>query len=529
LLIAPAGAGADSVSGLAQFLQSAFALAPGDFQGAINPDPSVATSCHVVPGRVARLTCTLTGFGADTPDNAIKAISAALPSDFTMVAAPAPFLPTWVRQRDYMTVSLSARDANLTISIEQSIQTPAASFVLDGSVTPVPVITGQTVAGGIVVAADAAHSYVVSVIPATALGAIRVGNPYAITPRQIWRMEKATVVARDAATNLTLLSVDKLRVTPATFSRRMRELEEVRVYYFDASATDSASSLGADWPHDVSSDDGIIRVLHPSPPGFDFSDDRGGRWDGSIIVDKATHLVLGITNSREQTTVNMHYGTTATQIVALAAQAHATLAFASEEQTTAMTISNVPTPATMLIRRVLPSVARVVVDDGVGSGVAVARSGNATYVVTTAQVLKKKTSAMVYFSNATRGTRATVVRTDPKTDLALLRVDGVSAVTITLARTVLPGLDVGVLVFGAGDFQFAGMPHLSQGAVNSVDDAHGSFEHDAPVDDGNLGGPVVELTSGALVGLVEGQPTPGEYVGVSIAPIRRLLNGLPGV
>jgi S1-C subfamily serine protease len=121
------------------------------------------------------------------------------------------------------------------------------------------------------------------------------------------------------------------------------------------------------------------------------------------------------------------------------------------------------------------------------------------------------------------------VRTDPKIDLALLRVDGVSAVTITLARTVLPGLDVGVLVFGAGDFQFAGMPHLSQGAVNSVDDAHGSFEHDAPVDDGNLGGPVVELTSGALVGLVEGQPTPGEYVGVSIAPIRRLLNGLPGV
>jgi hypothetical protein len=529
LLIAPLGAGADSVSGLAQFLQSAFALAPGDFQGAINVDPSVATNCHAVPSRIARLTCTLTGYGPDAPDNAIKAITAALPADFTMVAAPAPFLPTWVRQRDYMTVSLAETSTGLTISIEQSFKPPTASFVLDGSVTPVPVLTGQTIAGGIVVAADATHSYVVTVVPTAALGAIRVGNPYAVTPRQIWRMEKPTVVARDDATNLTLLSVDKLRVTPATFSHRTRELEEVRVYYFDGASGDNSGSLDADWVHDVSSADGVIRVLHPSPPGFDFSDDRGGRWNGSIIVDKATHLVLGITNNQGQTATNMRFGVTSTPIATLAAKAHVTLAFASEEQTTAMTISNVPTPTTMLIRRVLPSVARVVVDDSVGSGVAVAHSGNATYVVTTGQVLNKKTAAMVYFSNATKGTRAVVVRTDPKTDLVLLRVDGVNAVAITLARTVLPGLDIGVLAFNAGEFQFDGLPHVSQGTVSSIDDAHGLFEHDAPVDDGNLGGPVVELVSGALIGLVEGQPAPGEYVGVSIGPIRRLLSGLPGV
>lgn len=510
-------------------MHSAFALAPADFQGAINVDPSVATNCHVVAGRTARLTCTLTGYSGDSPQNAINAISAALPRDFTMVAAPAPFLPTWVRERDYMTVLIAGTNVGLTISIEQSVRPPAASFVLDGSVTPVPVVTRQQLVGGIVIAADATHSYVVSLIPAAALGAIRIGNPYALAPRQIWRMENATVVARDAQTNLTLLSVGKLRVTPATFSRRTRELEEVRVYYFNGASGDSSRSLDSDLTSDASSDDGIIRVLHSAPPGFDFSDDHGGRWNGSIVADKATHLVLGITNSQEQTASNMHFGASATAIVALAVKAHLTVAFASEEQTTAMTISNVPTPAIMLVRRVLPSVARIAVDGAVGSGVAVSRSGDATYVVTTTQVLRKKTSAVVYFANATKGVRATVVRTDAKTDLVLLRVDGVGAIAMPLARTALPGLDIGVLVFDPGDFQFSGLPHLSQGTVSSVDDERGRLEYDAPVDDGNLGAPIVELASGALIGLVEGQPDPGEYAGVSIAPIRRLLSGLPGM
>jgi len=454
-----------------------------------------------------------------------------------MVGAPAPFLPSWVRERDYMTVLLAATRSGLAMSIEQGIKAPAASFVLDGSVTPVPIITGiaeggnvtrTQVAGGVVVAADATHSYVASVIPSAALGAIRVGNPYAISPRQIWRLEKPTVVARDDQTNLTLLSVERLRVTPATFSRRARELEEVRVYYFSGTTGDVARSLDSDWTRDVSSDEGIVRVVHPSPPGFDFSDDHGGSSNGSLIVDKATHLVLGITNSAGRTTTNMWFGAVASPIVALAAKAHVTLAFASEQQTNGMTISNVPTPATVFVRRALPSIARVVVEDSVGSGVVVARAGTSAYIVTAAQVMKKKTSATVYFANATKGTRATVVRTDSKSDLALLRIDGLNVSAVGLARTVLPGLDIGVIVFSGNDIQFTEAPHLAQGVVSSTDDAHGTFEHDAPVDDGNIGGPIFELSSGALVGLVEGQPATGEFVGISLAPIRRLLSGLAG-
>ncbi|MGH7715198.1 MAG: S1 family peptidase [Vulcanimicrobiaceae bacterium] len=424
---------------------------------------------------------------------------------------------------------ISVTNSGLTVSIEQSVKPPAASFVLDGSVTPVPVVTRQQIVSGIVIAADATHSYVVSIVPVAALASIRVGNPYAVAPRRIWRLENATVLVRDEQTNLTLLSVAKLRVTPATFSRRTRELEEVRVYFVNALSMDNARSLDSDLSSDVSSDEGVIRVLHSTPPGFDFSDDRGGRWNGSIVADKATHLALGIANSQGRTAGNMQFGASAASIVALAAKAHLSVAFASEDQTTAMTISNVPTPATMLVRRVLPSVARIAVDGAVGSGVAVLRSGNATYVVTTANVLKKKTSATIYFANATKGTRAAVVRTDPKTDLALLRVDGVGAIPIMLARTALPGLDIGVLVFDPGDFQFSGLPHLSQGTVSSVDDARGTLDYDAPVDDGNLGAPIVELTSGALIGLAGGQPNPGEYDGVSIVPIRRLLSGLPGM
>ncbi|HEY1729602.1 MAG TPA: serine protease [Candidatus Baltobacteraceae bacterium] len=500
-------------------------------------DPAVVTNCEVTAGRTGRLTCILTGYSADSPDAAIKAISAALPSDFVMAPAPAPFLPSWVRERDYMTVLLSATRLGLAMSIEQSIKAPPASFVLDGNVTPIPIVTGKGDAGGfartqiadgVVVAADATHSYVATVIPPGALGALRVGNPYTVTPRQIWRLEKATVVARDDQTNLTLLSVDKLRVMPATFSHRSRELEDVRVYYFDGTAGDVARSLDSDWARDVASDEGTIRVVHASPPGFDFSDDRGGNWNGSVIVDKGTHQVLGITNSAGRSTQNMWFGASAAPIVALAAKAHLTLAFGSEEQTGGMTLSNVPTPGMMFMRRALPSIARISVEDSTGSGVVVARTGNSAYILTAAQILKKKTSATVYFANATKGTRATVVRTDPKSDLALLRVEGLNVSAVSLARTVLPGLDVAVVAFNPGDIQFSGAPHLAQGVVSSTDDAHGTFEHDAPVDDGNLGAPIFELSTGSLVGLAEGQPSAGEFVGISLAPIRRLLSGLAG-
>ena len=488
-------------------------------------------------GRTGRLTCILTGYSADSPDAAIKAIGAALPRDFVMAAAPAPFLPSWVRERDYMTVLLSATRLGLAVSVEQSIKAPPASFVLDGNVTPIPIVTGKGDAGnvvrtqiadGIVVAADATHSYVATVIPPGALGALRVGNPYAVTPRQIWRLEKPTIVARDDQTYLTLLSVDKLRVTPATFSHRIRELEGVRVYYFDATTGDVARSLDSDWARDVSNDEGTIRVVHASPPGFDYSDDRGGNWNGSVVVDKESHQVLGITNSAGRTTQNMWFGASAVPIVALAAKAHLNVAFASEQQTGGMTLSNVPTPAMMFMRRALPSVARVAVEDSIGSGVVVARAGGSAYILTTAQVLKKRTSAIVYLANANKGTRAAVVRTDPKSDLALLRVDGLNAPAVSLARTVLPGLDIAVVVFNPGDVEFSSSPHLAQGVVSSTDDAHGTFEHDAPVDAGNLGAPVFELATGALVGLADGQPSAGEFVGVSLGPIRRLLSGLAG-
>lgn len=509
---------------------------PGVYASSISVDPAVLTNCQVTVGRTGRLTCILTGYSADSPDDAIKAISAALPSDFVIATAPAPFLPSWVRQRDYMTVLLSATRLGLAMSIEQSIKPPPPSFVFDGSVTPVPIISGKVaggsatrtqVASGVVVAADASHSYVVSVIPAAALGAIRVGNPYAVAPRQIWRLEKPTVVARDDQTNLTLLSVDKLRITPATFSHRTRELQEIRVYYFSGGNGDVAPSLDSDWARDVSSDEGIIRVVHPAPPGFDFSDDRGGNSNGSLIIDKATHLVLGITNTGGRTTTNMWFGASAAPIVSLAAKAHLTLAFASEDQSS-MSISNAPTPAMMFVRRALPSIARITVEDSRGSGVVVARAGNSAYILTVLQILKKKASATVYFANATKGTRATVVRTDPKSDLALLRADGLNVPPVYLARTVLPGLDIGVISFDASDVQFTETPHLAEGVVSSTDDVHGTFEHDAPVDDGNLGGPIFEISTGSLVGLVEGQPEAGEFVGLSLAPIRRLLSGLPG-
>ena len=510
---------------------------PNTYASTISVDAALATNCEVTVGRSGRLTCILNGYDPNSPDAAVKAISAALPSNFTMVSAPAPFLPTWVRQQDYMTVSLAAARAGLAVSIEQSVKAPPPSFVLDGNVTPVPIITGRLegglmtrtqVAAGVVVGGDATHSYVVSVIPAAVLGAIRVGNPYVVSPRQIWRLETPTVLARDDQTNLTLLSVDKLRVTPATFSHQTRELEDVRVYYFGGAPGDVAPSLDSDWARDFSSDEGVIRVLHPSPPGFDFTVNRGVSSDGSLIVDKATHLVLGIANSSGRTTTNMWFGASAAPIVALAAKAHATLAFASDEQTATMSISNVPTPAMMFIRRSLPSIARVVVEDSIGSGVVVAKAGTTLYILTAAQVLKKKTSATVYFADATKGTRATVVRTDPNSDLALLRVDGLNEPKISLARTVLPGLDIGVVVFDASDAQFSGTPHLAEGVISRSDDPHGMFEHDAPVGDGNVGGPILDLATGSLVGVIEGQPSDGDFVAISLGPIRRFLSGLAG-
>jgi putative serine protease PepD len=168
--------------------------------------------------------------------------------------------------------------------------------------------------------------------------------------------------------------------------------------------------------------------------------------------------------------------------------------------------------------KVLPSVVALEVSgggaSGSGSGVVLDTDGtiltNDHVVTLGGQIDSKQAEITASFSDGTRA-RASVVGTDPLTDTALVKVEGVDNLTpVTVGKS--SNLDVGEQVVAIGS-PFGLDATVTSGIVSALDrpvevardqqgnvTAYPAIQTDAAINPGNSGGPLVNM-DGQLVGI----------------------------
>jgi len=178
-----------------------------------------------------------------------------------------------------------------------------------------------------------------------------------------------------------------------------------------------------------------------------------------------------------------------------------------------------------------PTVVKIVTDVGSqGSGVILAPSG---LIVTNFHVIDGAGSVGVVTADERR-VAATIVRSDPQQDLAILRPDGPVGRGAEIAEEPDGGLRPGDSVFAIGS-PFNLQNSVTAGVVSAVgrrnDQGVPMIQIDAPINPGNSGGGLFDL-SGRLVGIPTSilAPIPGN-VGIGFAVpasrVRELVAGVP--
>ncbi len=172
--------------------------------------------------------------------------------------------------------------------------------------------------------------------------------------------------------------------------------------------------------------------------------------------------------------------------------------------------------APAVARAVIPSIVTVQVDtlddgefsaDGSGSGVVLDGAG---FIVTNEHVVADSEEVRVVFSNG-RTYDAEVMGTDPRTDLAVLRIDAANLVPINVGSTV--GLSIGDSAVAIGSpLGLEGGPSLTVGVISAFDRLvqtgpnrntdvlRGMIQTDAPITRGSSGGALVNA-EGKLIGI----------------------------
>src|SRR6266853_1092521 len=139
-------------------------------------------------------------------------------------------------------------------------------------------------------------------------------------------------------------------------------------------------------------------------------------------------------------------------------------------------------------------------EDSLGSGVIVSPDG---YILTNNHVIDGATDVRVTLADK-RQLKATIVGSDPKTDIAVLKVEGTGFPTITVGDS--SKLQVGDYALAIGD-PFGVGQTVTMGIVSAlnrgnlgIEDYENFIQTDAPINPGNSGGALVN-DRGELVGI----------------------------
>ncbi len=176
---------------------------------------------------------------------------------------------------------------------------------------------------------------------------------------------------------------------------------------------------------------------------------------------------------------------------------------------------------------VAKSIVLIDAGDNIGTGFFVASNANRSIILTAQHVIGAKKSVKVYAHAGYRGSFvATVMRVDRDRDLALLSVPTGPFPTLPIATSATIGESVAAGGFddlayryfkSSGDLQ----PNFHPGSVSSI---RGSLVvHDVPTDEGNSGGPLFDVESGDVVGVVKGSFNQNYYAAVGPPSIRQFL------
>jgi serine protease Do len=165
---------------------------------------------------------------------------------------------------------------------------------------------------------------------------------------------------------------------------------------------------------------------------------------------------------------------------------------------------------------------------GLGSGVVVRTDG---YILTNNHVVEEADEVKVGFAEGAEQYVAKVVGTDPKTDLAVLKIDAGSKQLVPIEFGDSAKVEVGDLVFAIGN-PFGVGQTVTMGIVSAVGRGVGIADYedflqtDASINPGNSGGPLVD-TNGRLVGVNTAIISPtGANLGIGFAVPASLAKGV---
>ena len=153
---------------------------------------------------------------------------------------------------------------------------------------------------------------------------------------------------------------------------------------------------------------------------------------------------------------------------------------------------------------------------GLGSGFFISKDG---YIVTNNHVVEKATKVEVYTYNGTKY-KAKIIGTDPKTDLALIKIKGKNFPFLQLGDSSKVQVGEWVLAIGnplGTEFSVTAGIISAKGRQLGVADYADFIQTDAAINKGNSGGPLVNLR-GEVIGVNSAILTPNEgSVGIGFA------------
>lgn len=187
------------------------------------------------------------------------------------------------------------------------------------------------------------------------------------------------------------------------------------------------------------------------------------------------------------------------------------------EQSFTISSTNIETDITQSVQKVGPAVVTIVgtvpgqqtifgtTTDGKvsGSGFFISDQG---YIVTNNHVVDGTKDVSIILSDGTEQS-ATIVGTDPYSDIAVLKTDGSVPATVTLGNSDLlkPGESVIAIGSPLGDFKNSVTVGVVSATGRSIDTGQGYtveglIQTDAAINQGNSGGPLVNL-AGEVIGI----------------------------